>query len=196
MFKPDQIAIIDAIPSGAITWVRGWDFAATEKGVGSSDPDWTAGGKLGKLPDGRFVIADVVRMQAGPDERDAALRNTAARDGRLVRVSIPQDPGQAGKTQAKYLARELAGYPVSASPESGDKATRAEPLAAQVNVGNVLMLRGPWNDELINEMRMFPNGKHDDQVDALSRAFGELMGGATGMLDWMRAAAEAKGQQQ
>jgi predicted phage terminase large subunit-like protein len=152
--------------------VRGWDLASTEvNSKKSTDPDWTAGGRLGKLPDGRFVIGDMVRIREGPDKRDAALKNTAARDGTRTRVSIPQDPGQAGKTQALYLTRMLSGYSVTTSPESGDKVTRAEPLAAQINVGNVLMLRGPWNDELVNEMRMFPNGTHDDQVDSLSRAF-------------------------
>lgn len=170
MFKPDAIRTIDALPAGAIQWCRGWDLAASTGG------DFTAGGKLGRLPDGRWVIADMVRLRAGPDDRDAALMNTAARDGPGVRVSLPQDPGQAGKTQVLHLTRQLAGYPVRSSPESGDKATRAEPLAAQVNVGNVLMLRGAWNAELLAEMRLFPNGRNDDQVDALSRAFGELIG--------------------
>lgn len=170
IFKPDQMQVIDALPSGTVKWVRGWDLAST------TDGDYTAGAKLGKLPDGRFVIADMVRLRCGPDERDAAILNAASRDTRDVRISIPQDPGQAGKTQVLYLTRSLAGYNVTSSPESGDKVTRAEPLAAQINVGNVLMLRGPWNDELINEMRTFPNGSNDDQVDALSRAFAELFG--------------------
>lgn len=195
VIKPDQLVVVDAIPAGPIEWVRGWDFAATEPGAANADPDYTAGPKLGRMQDGRFIIADVVRLRAGPDERDAAVKNTAARDGARVRVSIPQDPGQAGKTQALYLTRMLAGYPVHTSPESGDKVTRAEPLAAQINVGNVLMLRGPWNDELVNEMRMFPNGAHDDQVDGLSRAFEALMGGNTGMLDWLRSAASTAAQQ-
>ena len=169
VIKPDNIQVVDAIPAETIKWVRGWDLASTVDG------DYTAGGKLGKLPDGRFIIADMVRLRCGPDERDTALKNTASRDGRGVRISIPQDPGQAGKTQVLYLTRSLAGYNVITSPESGDKITRAEPLAAQINVGNVLMLRGPWNDELIAEMRMFPNGKNDDQVDSLSRAFSELI---------------------
>lgn len=184
--QPDQMQIIDALPAVPIEWVRGWDFAATEKKAVSPDPDWTAGGKLGRLADGRFVIADMVRLREGPDKRDQALKNTANRDGTKVRQSLPQDPGQAGKTQALYLTREMAGASVHTSPESGDKYTRALPLASQINVGNVLMLRGAWNDELINEMRMFPNGSHDDQVDALSRAFEALMGGSTGMLDWAR----------
>ena len=113
-----------------------------------------------------------------------AIALRAARDGAGCRVSIPQDPGQAGKTQALYLTRALAGYPVTTSPESGDKITRADPLAAQINVGNVLMVRGTWNDELINEMRMFPNGNNDDQIDALSRAFEAVTGGNFGLLDF------------
>ena len=169
VIKPDNILFVDAIPAEPITWVRGWDLAATMGG------DFTAGAKLGRLNDGRFIIADMVRLRCAADERDAALKNTAARDGSGVRISIPQDPGQAGKTQVLYLTRALSGYRVHSSPESGDKVTRAEPLAAQINVGNVLMVRGSWNDQLMDEMRMFPNGLFDDQVDALSRAFGELI---------------------
>ncbi len=170
IFKPDMLEVVDAIPAGDIKWVRGWDLASLD-----DDGDYTVGGRLGKMPDGRFVIADIVRDQWGPDKRDAAMKTTASRDGKAVRISLPQDPGQAGKSQVLYLTRMLTGYPVKSSPESGDKVTRAEPLASQVNVGNVLMLRGPWNHPLINEMRMFPNGTNDDQVDALSRAFSELI---------------------
>lgn len=170
ILKPDNIAIVEALPVGPIEWVRGWDFASTTTG------DWTAGAKLGRLPDGRIIIGDMVRVRVGPDERDAALVNATARDGHNCRVSIPQDPGQAGVTQVKYLLRKLAGYSVKTSPESGNKVVRAEPFASQVNVGNVLMLKADWNDALISEMRMFPNGTWDDQVDGCSRAFSELIG--------------------
>lgn len=169
VFKPDQLKVIDALPAENVTWIRGWDLAST------TDGDWTAGAKIGRLNDGRFVIADMARIRKGPDERDAAMINTAALDGKSVRISLPQDPGQAGKTQILYLTRQLAGYRVVSSPESGDKLTRAEPFAAQVNVGNVMLLRGEWNKTLIDEMRMFPNGANDDQVDALSRGFSELL---------------------
>ena len=170
LFKPDMIQIVDAIPMGSITWVRGWDLASIVDG------DWTAGVKIGKMDDGRFIIGDVTRFRYGPDDRDAAIKNTSERDGRRCKVSIPQDPGQAGKTQVLYLTRTMPGHRISTSPETGDKITRAEPFAAQVNVGNVLMLRGEWNDAYINELRIFPNGTYDDQVDASSRAFGELIG--------------------
>jgi hypothetical protein len=93
VIKPDNIEVIDALPAVPIQWVRGWDLASTVDG------DYTAGAKLGKLNDGRFIIADMVRLRCGPDERDTALKNTATRDGRGVKISLPQDPGQAGKTQ-------------------------------------------------------------------------------------------------
>jgi predicted phage terminase large subunit-like protein len=169
IMKPDNITIIPALPMGIVEFVRGWDFAASTKG------DFTAGAKIGVLPDGRWLIADMVRIRVSPDERDAALVNTANRDGDNCRISIPQDPGQAGLTQVKYLVRSLSGFSVKATPESGNKVVRAEPFAAQVNVGNVVMLKADWNDALISEMRMFPNGTFDDQVDALSRAFSMLI---------------------
>ena len=178
ILKPDNISIVEAIPVGPIEWVRGWDFASTTTG------DFTAGAKLGKLPDGRIIIGDMVRIRVGPDERDAALVNATSRDGVNCRVSIPQDPGQAGLTQVKYLLRKLAGYSAKATPESGNKVVRAEPFASQVNVGNVMMLKADWNDALINEMRMFPNGTFDDQVDGCSRAFASLIGNEPAQIFW------------
>ena len=68
----------------------------------------------------------------------------------------------------------LAGKNVVTSTESGDKVTRAEPFAAQMNVGNVLMVKGDWNDVFVEELRNFPNGEYDDQVDGASRAFNDL----------------------
>jgi len=186
IFKPDKIEIVDALPANVTELVRGWDLAST------TDGDWTVGLKFGKLPDGRYIIVDIVRIRVGPDDRDAAILNAAKRDGTGTRVSIPQDPAQAGKTQALYLTRMLAGFSVTTSLESGDKVTRAEPVAAQVNVGNVSMLRAEWNTAFIDELRMFPNGTWKDQADALSRAFSMFIDSQFGMLDYLAKMAAAK----
>lgn len=178
-FKPDKIEVVEAIPAGC-KFVRAWDFAAT---VG--DGDWTVGLKMGSMPDGRFIIADVVRFQGGPEEVETALRNTTVRDGNVCKARIPQDPAQAGKTQAKRLIKLLAGYSATAKLVSGDKTLRSSGFAAQVNIGNVLMLRAEWNQALIDELRSFPNGKNDDQVDAGSDAFEELTGTSNGLLDFI-----------
>jgi predicted phage terminase large subunit-like protein len=170
LFKVERGTALDAAPAG-IRWVRAWDLAATAQ-TGTRDSDWTVGLLLGRTDEGRFVIGDVVRLRGGPDEVEAAVVATASRDGRGVPISLPQDPGQAGKAQVLYLTRKLAGYRVSSSTETGDKSTRAMPVAAQCNGGNLAMVRAPWNAQLMDELRGFPSGAHDDQVDALSRAFG------------------------
>ena len=48
------------------------------------------------------------------------------------------------------------------------------PLVSQIEAGNVGYVRAPWNAALIAELRDFPHGSHDDQVDALVRAYNAL----------------------
>jgi predicted phage terminase large subunit-like protein len=177
VFISAMINIVDAVPVG-VTWVRGWDFAGTEidpKAPESREPDWTRGVKLGRTGEGRYVIADMVSLRDKPHMVEQLLTTTAKNDGWSVEQSIPQDPGQAGKMQVQYWVGKMAGCRVHSSPETGDKVTRAEPFASQVNVGNVDMLRAPWNDEVLKELESFPNGTFKDITDALSRAFGRLL---------------------
>jgi len=176
IFQPEKIKIVDVLPSG-LRAARGWDLAATEAAAGRT-PDWTAGGKIGVDAEGRYFIMGMVRLQGSAGTVEKAITNTASQDGNNTQISIPQDPGQAGKAQALYYTKQLAGYNVHTSPESGDKITRAEPFACQVEAGNVYMLRGEWNTPLLDEMRAFPKGNNDDQVDALSRAFAAVVGNA------------------
>ncbi len=171
LFPVGQIHLVDA--DSEPNSVRAWDLAATADGDGH-DPDWTVGLKLGQEPEGRFLILDVVRLRGGPQEVEAAIATTARRDGRAVPIGLPQDPGQAGKHQVAWLTTRLAGYRVVASPETGSKLTRALPVAAQAEAGNLRLLRADWNKALLEELRDFPHGRKDDQVDALSRAFSML----------------------
>ena len=167
LFTPDKLELRDG-RAGIVKWCRGWDFAGTEDG------DWTVGALLGRTQDRRTLIADVVRFRGRPEEVERTLRDTARHDTARVMISLPQDPGQAGVHQKTAFSKLLAGFRFEFSPETGDKVTRAEPFAAQVNNGNVTMLDGDWNATLKSEMRSFPFGKNDDQIDACSRAFNFL----------------------
>ena len=120
-------------------------------------------------------ILDVVRGQYSPEDVEKILKNTADKDGRTVKVLLPQDPGQAGKAQAKNFTKLLSGYTVKTAVVNGDKETRANPVAAQANVGNISMLSAAWNRDFIDELRNFPNGKNDDQVDALSDCYNHFV---------------------
>jgi len=171
MFNPGKIEIVDALPAGRITWVRGWDLAATEGGGA-----YTVGALLGIHQESqRPVIAHIERFQHAPGRRDERMRNVGMLDGRGIKQDIPDDPGAGGTAVVEYITKKLKGLPVVSSSESGDKETRAQPFASEVNIGNVMMVRGDWNRPLLDEMRAFPNGTYKDQVDALSRAYTRLV---------------------
>ncbi len=171
MFKVARLEVLDSVPSdlkGRL--VRAWDLAATVE-EGGNDPDWTVGVKLLRETAGRWIVLDVVRLRGSPWQVVDAITGAAKLDGNNVTIALPEDPGQAGKTQISYLVGQLAGYAVVSSRETGSKIVRATPLAAQVEVGNFSLLRANWNDALIDELRGFPFGRKDDQVDALARGF-------------------------
>lgn len=173
--------VVADIPA-ATRWVRGWDLAATE-----DDGDWTVGALLGLMPDGRTVVADVVRGRWNSDRVRAEMRGAADHDPPGTHVELPQDPGQVGKDQGQQLVRHLAGHSARALPQTGSKTIRATPFSAQQQAGNVLLLEGAaWRTEFIAEHTAFPKGSHDDQVDAAATAFNALVraGGGDGSGEW------------
>lgn len=172
MFQRGWVKIVDAVPTGTV-WARGWDLAATEK-TASNDPDWTCGTRIGRTPQGRFIVADHVRVRGNPGTVLRLIANTASSDGKGCAISLPQDPGQAGKSQAQAMAASLAGLPVRFSPETGDKVTRFSPFSAQAEAGNVDVLRGTWNDNWLAQLEAFPEAAHDDDADSTARAFSAL----------------------
>jgi predicted phage terminase large subunit-like protein len=171
MFKVGKVAFVDAPPSGAV-FVRGWDIGAS---AGTGDP--TASALLYRKPGGGYGVAHAMQGQWATDERDAQIKATAELDRATwgaVTQDLPQDPGAAGKSQALAFVKLLAGFTVKTSTESGDKATRADPLSSQWNAGQVEIVRGPWNQPYIDAMCAFPQGKDDHYTDASSRAFARL----------------------
>ena len=171
LFKVERLMVTErAHIDPADLTVRAWDLAATEN-AGSNDPDWTVGLKLACSQSGHYTILDVVRMRGSPHQVEEVILATARGDGPHVTIGLPEDPGQAGKTQVTYLTARLAGYHVHSTRETGAKFTRAMPVASQIEAGNVTILRDTWNQRLIEELGDFPSGRKDDQVDALSRAF-------------------------
>lgn len=158
--------------------VRYWDRAATEPTAQNPDPDYTVGVLMGKAEGlAHWYVLDVERFREGPAGVLRRIRATAKRDGPGVTVALEQDPGQAGKVEAQYLAGQLSDVGrVKLVTASKAKAVRATPFSSQVQAGNVTIVRAPWNDAYIRELEAFSgdgSGK-DDQVDGSSGAFNEL----------------------
>jgi predicted phage terminase large subunit-like protein len=174
VFKRSWFKFVDAVPAAVgIRRVRAWDTAATEGGG-----DYTAGARLAHNDaEGTTYIEHMVRGQLGPSKVDELIRSTAVGDSVYVRIKEQQDPGSAGKAVVVDRARKLQGFDYKFATMTGDKVTRAGPLRSQAEAGNVYLVRGPWNEAFLSELEMFPNGSHDDQVDAASDGYNELVGG-------------------
>ena len=176
-FGRNQTTVVDSVPDKIIALCRSYDLAATVITSENKDPDRTASVLMAKMQGGMFIILDVVRVAENASQVRDRIKNAANSDNVVYncrQITIPQDPGQAGKEQAESYVRELAGYQVVIRPVSNNKIARAEPFAAQWQRGNILLLKGKWNDTFLTELEGFPDAVHDDQVDAASDAFATL----------------------
>jgi predicted phage terminase large subunit-like protein len=173
VFNRGWFEIVDAAPAGGRT-VRFWDLAATEKTVAKPDPDFTAGVKMRRVGD-IYYIMDAIAVQESPGRVDTLIKNTASHDGVDVTVRFEREGGASGVRDARNTVTMMAGYDVRAVSPQGDKVTRAKGLAAQAEAGNVKLVRGPWNDRYLRTLHSFPEGAHDDEVDASSGAFNDLV---------------------
>ena len=205
LFDRNKVTLIDAIPHRAdcylVELVRGNDLAATELRVGdpSHNPDYSAGVLCGKLSDGRIVFmdaydvrfnsADVVKkmVATGRADMDYVMACEALQNGRIpaYRFSIPQDPGASGVTARDMHLKALTGkgIPAFASLESGSKRNRALPLSAAWNAGQVLVLKGEWNERFLSMMNVFDGINttyHDDIPDAANRAYNMIFNNSYG----------------
>lgn len=171
MFKVDNFQVIDTLPSPVnfVNTVRYWDKAGTQGGGA-----YTSGTKMSKLRNGKYLIHDIKRGQWSSENREAIIRSTAEADGTKVFIYTEQEPGSGGKESAEATVTNLAGFSAYKDRPTGDKVYRADPFSVQVNNGNVLLLRGDWNKDFIEEHRFFPFSKYKDQVDSSSAAFNKL----------------------
>ena len=155
---------------------RGWDLASSEKQRAKDDPDYTVG-VLGYVKEHRtnvrnaelrayeIWIADVVSNRKEAPDRDRMILQTVVRDGR--RTSHHIERFGAYKDAYTTLKKLLFGVVVvSGSTLPGDKVAKAAVLEGPFLAGRIHVLRAPWTDFWLKHFNEFPDGKHDDAVDA------------------------------
>lgn len=173
LFKREWFAkTVESAPP-CVAKVRYWDLAGTEPNPNNPDPDYTAGVWLGKGEDGRYYVLDVRLARSTPRNVESLIRQTAESDGRDTKIYIEQEPGSSGVALIDhYRMRVLDGYAMYGNRPTGDKVTRAQPISARVEGGDVSLVRGQWNHAFLDLVCAFPqDGVHDDPVDALSGAY-------------------------
>lgn len=126
--------------------------------------DYTVIASAGQAPDGRLVLLEVDRARREGPDLVPAIQRAVSRLG-LSAVYVERSGFQLAIVQE---ARR-AGVPVRELATKGDKVARALPCTAAFEGGRLLLPRtAPWVDGFTSEFLAFPDGAHDDQVDAVS----------------------------
>ncbi|NLH62454.1 MAG: phage terminase large subunit [Ignavibacteriales bacterium] len=172
LFKRQWFEIVEDYPKD-LNKVRYWDLAATV----SNSSDWTVGCLLGEK-DGIYYVLDIKRIKGTPLEVEKLIRQTAILDGTSVEIYMEQEPGSSGVNNIDHYQRQvLNGFIFYPDKKSNSKELRARPVSSAAEAGNIKLVRGSWNDDFLDEIEAFPQGEHDDQIDALSGAFEKLNSG-------------------
>ena len=87
-------------------------------------------------------------------------------------AGLGPDPGPG--TCLRSLTRAPDGYALHGDLPTGNKRTRAQPVAARAEAGGVAPIAAPWNNTFLDEAEIFPDGPHDNQIDALAGAVAYL----------------------
>ena len=179
IFNRAWFTIVQEAPPDT-NWVRYWDKAGTEE-KDNPNSAMSAGVKMGYSPMTKgFYVGHCVSGQWKASDRERVIRQTAEIDGTGVTIYVEQEPGSGGKESAyNTVVHTLVGFACFADRVKGDKGTRANPFAAQVQAYNVFLVAGEWNEGYLSELHAFePEGSgRKDKVDASSGAFNKLTKG-------------------
>ena len=103
-----------------------------------------------RRPQPRYVLSEDVRSTLGITDDERTAVEQVLRRG--MTGLLPENP-------------------------KGDKTARLRAQSPLIEAGNVHLLVRAWAESLVDEAAAFPNGAHDDQVDALSQGLKRLAKG-------------------
>ena len=157
-----SIVAIEA-PSRVDEQVQSWDCSF--KDLETSDyvvgQAWARCGAV-------FLLADQVRARMDCPSTVKAVRALSDKwPGTYAKLIEDKANGSA---VIQMLSREIPGI-LPVNPEGG-KVARAAAVSPLIEAGNVYLPHpdyAPWVSDFIEECAAFPNGAHDDQVDAMTQ---------------------------
>jgi predicted phage terminase large subunit-like protein len=144
--------------------IQSWDCAFKDL----ETSDYVVGQVWGRLG-ADLVLIDQIRDRMDCPSTVRAVRQLSAQWPQC-RAKLIEDKAN-GSAVIQMLAHEIPGI-LPVNPEGG-KVARAAAVSPLIEAGNVYLphpMYAPWVNDLIEECAAFPNGAHDDQVDAMTQA--------------------------
>lgn len=182
-FKAVQIGSEPPIDLSLIKKIAAVDVALSTR----TTADYTVIAILGQLPDGRVILLDLLRRRMEAPDLVRSLKEFAI--GKWGCAAIYVERAGVGLAIVQEARKTLPILEVAADK---DKVSRALPLAAAMEAKRFLLpvatATNQWLVTLVDELLAFPQGRHDDQVDALSHGWTALnkprptAGGMSGIL--------------
>jgi len=148
------------IPAEFDTMVQSWDLAFKDL----ETSDYVVGQVWGSRKADRFLLHQT-RARLDLPGTKAAIKEMAARYARTGAILVEDKAN--GPAVIQELRHDLAGL-IEVNPEGG-KLARVHAVSPQIESGNVYLPHpsiAPWVMDFLEEASRFPNGRHDDQVDA------------------------------
>lgn len=142
-----------------------WDFTFKK----SKTSDYVVGSEWGKTRSKDIYLLDLIRAKMGFSESLEAIKHFAKKhpDYKAVLVEDKAN-GSAIIDSVKGVVKKV----IAINP-TGSKEERAQAVAPIFDAGDIYLPHPsicPWIEDFVNECKIFPNGKHDDQVDSMTQA--------------------------
>ena len=165
VFRREWFTNIVSRPPSGLSWARGYDLAVSTH----SKADYTASFRCAFDDEGNLYIADGFRRRIEyPEQRRYVIERLRSEDNTVHGI----EKALHGQALVQDLRKEstLRGRSLQAIAVDKDKFTRAMSWSPLAEEGRVRLVQGTWIDSFVDEICGFPDGEHDDQVDAVSLA--------------------------
>jgi predicted phage terminase large subunit-like protein len=161
------------------TIFQSWDTALSSKPTA----DFSAVTTWARFEDGRFVLIDAAHYRVSSDKlQSLIIRCAIAHAAQIVCIEAANHAVDLIRMVTEHMPNGCTVRSVAIHGQS--KMQRLEAQLHKINTGKVFFIHDEPNLNLVsNELRQFPNGRHDDFVDSFSQALSQ-MGKGSGIPAW------------
>jgi predicted phage terminase large subunit-like protein len=162
-WRKDWFKIVDKseVPIGSLNWELFIDGAYTKDT--KNDP---SGFQIGAKWNNDYVIWSSIDKYLEMPELLKFLPNHIISSGLNVSLSLVE-PKASGKSLVQLIRQQtkLNIAEIKTNFVNSSKIDNARTCSHFIEGGRVILVKGNWNESFLNQIAMFPNGKHDEHID-------------------------------